>query len=159
MECNNNKKTNKRLSLRRIEKYRELNKDFSLFNYIKFEFEINKVCTDIYFAVSELYWPTFICYNNHIFLKESFIEERFISMEIDGSNTEFWMNLLSVDMYFKNDEDGDEKAIALSKLLGSIWEKKLKIDFPDHDFIVEYFEDEDVGDFGLTFYQTKYKKD
>lgn len=36
-----------------------------------------------------------------------------------------------------------------------IWKAKLAKDFPNIEFTVEYPEDKEVGDYGLTFYQTK----
>ncbi len=157
MKYDDEKRTDGKFYLKRIEKYRELNKDFSLFNYIKFELDTSKICSDIYFAFSELFWPSFIMYNGQVFLKERFSKKKFESMEKNGGNREFWINFLTINPYFEEDESGDEKARALSKLLVEIWKNKLKFNFPDMDFMVIYLEDEEVGDIGLTFYQTKYK--
>ncbi|MBA2726694.1 MAG: hypothetical protein H0U49_00775 [Parachlamydiaceae bacterium] len=146
--------------LRNIEKYRNSNKGaaFILFEYIHNEMELNKINTDIYFALLEFYWPSFISYKGYVFLKEEFTEEYFNTLESQDSNIELWINLLSIDGYFENDEDWDEKASALSRKLVEIWQLKLKKDFPQLDFVVLYLEDREVGDYGLTFYQKKYEK-
>lgn len=43
----------------------------------------------------------------------------------------------------------------MAKALVKIWGAKLKMDFPSMDFVVEYQCDEELGDYGLTFYQNK----
>ena len=73
----------------------------------------------------------------------------------NNEKIEFWMNFLIIDPYFENDEEGNEKAEALSQILVNIWQSKLKKDFPNLEFIVEYLSDVECGDYGLTFYQTK----
>lgn len=45
----------------------------------------------------------------------------------------------------------------LSKILAEIWRIKLKNDFPSLAFTVKCLEDHEYGEYGLTFYQTKYE--
>jgi hypothetical protein len=147
------------IKLKNIEKYREINtcNSFSLYDYIYHEIALSKVSTDIYFALLELYWPNFVLYEGFVFLKEKLTEIKFNSLDRQSDNVEYWLNFLTIDGYFENDENGEEKAEALSKILVEIWSTKLKKDFPQLDFVVLYLEDKEFGDYGLTFYQKKYE--
>jgi hypothetical protein len=146
-----------RLLLKDVEKWRKLNKknDFSLYDYIFHIFKSKKINSDIYFAFSEFFWPTFIIYHDYIFLKENFSEEKFKELSKHKEKIEFWMNLFIIDPYFEDDKEEKEKAKILAQILVSIWQSKLKQDFPDIEFTVEYLYDIECGDYGLTFYQTK----
>lgn len=142
--------------LRDLEKWNELNtgRDFSVFDYIFHAVKDSKIHTDLFFAIIEMSWPTFIQYQGYIFLNESFSEHRFNSLE-QNNRLEFWMNLLTVDSYFYGEQDEEKKAEALAKLLSEMWRAKLRIDFPNLNFTVEYICDKEYGDYGLTFYQNK----
>ena len=52
-----------------VAKWKELNKknNFSLYDYIFHIVKSKKLNGDIYFAFLELFWPSFIIYNNYIF--------------------------------------------------------------------------------------------
>ena len=112
---------------------------------------------DVYFALLGLFWPAFLTQENGVFLKEVFSEERWIDLKNQQKNIEYWMNLLSLDSYFEQLEDGFEKAGIFAKYLAEIWKVKLKQEFPKLDFIVRDLKDEDTGDVCLTFYQSKYE--
>lgn len=108
----------------------------------------------ILFEFLELFWPTFIKKDGYIFLKESFSEEEYNRLISENSNPEYWINLLTIDELFSEIADWEEKSNALAKALASMWTQKLKRDFSDLDFKVEYLCNEELGDCGLTFYQT-----
>jgi hypothetical protein len=148
---------NEKNQLRIIKQWEQLNKGkrFSIFDCIYQELKINKISTDIYFALSMLFWPTFIEHKGYVFLKENFSKIKF--NELKNKNIEFWMNLLSIDPYFEEDDDQMERALSLSKTLKEIWEIKLKKDFPQQEFHVIVLEDKEAGDIGLTFYQGKFE--
>lgn len=130
----------------------------SLYDYIYQQITLNNLSSDLYFAFLELFWPSFIKYKNHIFLKENLTEAKLLELERQNEkNIEYWINLLTIDSYFNNDEEGSEKADCLSKILAQIWKAKLSIDFPDIEFIIENFEDSEAGDYGLTFYQKPFR--
>ncbi len=139
-----------------LEKWKNLNKgkNFSLYDYLFQVAKLKKLNSDIYFAFLELFWPSFFIYNNYVFLKENFSEEKFNELVGLNEKIEFWMNFLSIDPYFENDDEGKEKAEALAQILVDTWQSKLKKDFPDFKFTVEYVYDTKCGDYGLTFYQT-----
>lgn len=146
-----------KIQLKNIELWKQLNKgkQFPIFDYIYHEIKMNKMSTDIYFALSLLFWPTFIEHKEYIFLEETFSEKYFD--ELKDKNIEFWMNLLTIDPYFEEDEDQEERALSFSKALKEIWEIKLKKDFPQHQFRVIVIDDKESGDIGLTFYQEKFE--
>lgn len=109
--------------------------------------------SDLYFAFSELFWPTFIEYENFIFLEQNFSKEKFNELIVQDLNVEVWMNLLTTDPFFEKEENQIERAESLAKTFVKTWKSKLKVDFPDKIFVVEYLFDDDVGDCGVTFYQ------
>jgi len=115
--------------------------------------EDGKIDPEQLFVFFELYWPTFIKKDGYVFLKEQFSEEEY---ENSKDNPEFWINFLTVDDYFIDAENSAELSKNFSKTLVEIWKAKLEKDFPSIEFTVEYLEDEEAGDYGLTFYQTKH---
>ncbi len=133
--------------------WESLNTDFSLYDYIFHTLRINGNSTDIFFAFSELFWPTLVSHDSFIFIKENYTENKYKDVKETSENVEFWMNMLLVDSYFQDDENRDVKAAALTDILQRIWQAKLKIDFPEVDFTVVAIKDEEVGDYGVTFYQ------
>ena len=64
------------------------------------------------------------------------------------------LNIGLTDEFFSETPDWEEKSGKLAKALVSIWKAKLKRDFSNINFTVEYLCNEEVGDYGLTFYQT-----
>jgi len=70
-----------------------------------------------------------------------------------NEEVEFWMNLVITDPFFEHEKNGEEKAESLARSLVEIWQAKLKRDFPDRSFLVQYVCDNEYGDYGLTFYQ------
>jgi hypothetical protein len=141
--------------LKDFEKWKKLNhnKNFSLYDYIFHVIQSKNISTDIYFAFLELFWPSFIIYDKYVFLNENFSEMKLSSLK-DKEKIEYWMNLLIIDPYFNEDQDGSKKAGLLVQKLAIIWQTKLEKDFPGKNFIVESIHDGEDGDFGLTFYQS-----
>jgi len=110
---------------------------------------------DLMFHMNEIFWPTFIKKDKYVFLKEKFSNEYYHRLIHEDSNPELWINLFSVDQFFSNLRDWEEKSSSFAQALVPIWEAKLKRDFPNIRFTVEYLWDQEYGDYGLTFYQTK----
>ncbi len=131
--------------------------NFSCHDYIYHTLKIGNVSSDIFFAFLELFWPRFLIYNNYIFLEGQFSQKYLNDLEKGKDDkVEFWMNLLTIDSYFEDDdEEWEERSEALAKALVETWKAKLSIDFPDIKFQVTYLEDKETGDYGLTFYQKK----
>ena len=115
----------------------------------------DKIEPEMLFRFSEFYWPTFIQKDNYFFLKEKFSEERYVMLLNNSQNLEYWINLVTIDDFFSKVDHGEEKSIALAKMLAEIWQIKLRKEFPNTIFIVEHLEDKECGDYGLTFYQKK----
>jgi len=109
---------------------------------------------DLLFHMIEIFWPTFIEKDGYVFLKEKFSKDYYDRLIDEDSNPEYWVNLLTIDEYFSEMDDWDEKSTLFAKALVTIWKAKLKSDFPEKSFTVQYLCDEEYGDCGLTFYQT-----
>jgi hypothetical protein len=125
----------------------------SLYHYSK----TKKISAEMYFTFLELYWPTFILHKDYVFLEEQFSEAEFKRLSVQNEKIEYWMNFLLVTPFFEEEDEWEEKAQFLSKELVDIWQAKLDKEFPDLNIFVTYLEDTEVGDYGLTFYQKKYK--
>ncbi len=61
--------------------------------------------------------------------------------------------MITIDEFFSELLDWEDKSVLLAKALVSIWKAKLKKDFPEANFEVQYQYEEEAGDYGLTFYQ------
>ena len=114
-----------------------------------------KIEPDIFFNFLDLFWPQFTRKDNYVFLKDKYSEEEFLKLSKEKSDIEYWINLLTIDDFFSELENGEEKAKSLANSLAEIWQEKLKKEFPDKNFVVEYVYDKEYGDCGLTFYQKK----
>lgn len=113
-----------------------------------------KIEPELLFDFLELFWPTFIKKDGYIFVKEAFNEEEYQQLMNEDSNPEYWINLLTVDEFFSEMSNWEEKSSTFAKALVSMWTEKVKKDFPDMKFTVEYLRNEEYGDYGITFYQT-----
>jgi hypothetical protein len=112
-----------------------------------------KIEPDIFFSFLELFWPKFVEKDGYVFLDDKYSEEEFSRLVKEKASPEYWINLLTVGDFFSKLENGDEKSEKFTKSLIEIWQEKLKRDFPDKNFTVQYIYDEEYGDCGLTFYQ------
>lgn len=149
----------KKIALQDFDKWKKLNKgNFSFFDYIFHIMKEQDNSPDIFFAFLELFWPSFIQKGEHVFLRENFSEEKYYQITKEDKNPEFWINLLTVDDFFEQALEQEQCSANLAKKLVQIWHAKLQIDFPSKKFTVKYLHDEENGDFGLTFYQTKKNK-
>lgn len=151
---NNNKKL-----LKDYQRWKKLNKNnfFSLFDYTFHILNDKRVNTDILFASLEIFWPSFIQYDQYIFLEENYSKEKFDQLIHEEKNPEYWGNLFLVDEYFLNDENALEKAEFFSQTLKKTWKIKLQNDFPNKEFIVEYSYDDENEERSLTFYQKQFE--
>lgn len=129
----------------------------SCYTFLYWLIQDNKIDPDLFFNFLEVFWPTFINKNGYVFLKEQYSEEKFNTLINENANPEYWINLLTVDDFFFQKEDGEEKSVILTQELVKTWEAKLKKEFPLISFTIECVRDEEYGDCGLTFYQNKKK--
>jgi hypothetical protein len=143
-----------------FDKWKQSNKDFTLFDYVFQEARNVNLNSDFYFAFFELIWPKFIRRNEFVFLEQNYSSEKLQKLhdtdavKKDHQNIEFWMNLVNIDPFFEHTDVSDEHVEAFTIKLVETWSAKLKIDFPNVSFKVEYMHDADVSDYALTFYQT-----
>jgi len=126
-----------------------------VFNTIVALIQLSEIDPELLFAILEIFWPAFIEKDGYIFLKDRFSEDYYHRLIDEDSNPELWINLLTIEYFFPEMDDWEEQSICFAKSLVPIWEAKLKSYFPEKKFTVKYLCDEEVGDYGLTFYQTK----
>ncbi len=86
----------KEFELKDYEKWKALNNNinFSIYDYIYMELQSKNINDDIYFAFSELFWPSFKIYDDFILLEQNFSESKFEQITQQTKAVEFWMNLL-----------------------------------------------------------------
>lgn len=114
-----------------------------------------KIDSESLFSFLELCWPSFFIKDGFVFLKEEFSEEMYDNLIKENENPEYWINLFTINDFFTQIEDEEEKSKNVIKILAEAWHQKLKKDFPGMTFIVECLWSEEYGDCGLTFYQTE----
>lgn len=124
----------------------------SAYTLIYWQIQDRKLDPETLFTLLELYWPTFLKKDKYVFLKEQFSDEKYDRLINQKINPEYWINLLTVNEFFENSESQNEMIAFINKLI-EIWQTKLKNDFPLLNFTVEYLQDPEYGDYGLTFYQ------
>ncbi len=129
------------------------NKEPSVYTVLYWFFEDKKNDPKILFNFLEFFWPTFTRKDSFVFLKEKFSEGEYNRLISEKVNPEYWINLLTVNDFFAKIPHGDKFATKLAKTLVEIWQAKLKKDFPNLCFTVEFLHDKAYGDYGLTFYQ------
>lgn len=99
-------------------------KKFSLFDYINGVIQLRDLPIDVFVAVLKLFWPDFINFDNKIFIKEEFSEEKYRELIDNGcpdKDLEYWMNLINVDGLFHS--ESLEVTEYLSKYIEYLWEK------------------------------------
>ena len=133
------------------EKWKEANLGhrFTLYDYVGCKLQdISEYQDDLMFALSRLYWPDFLSIDGFIFLKEIFDESSYFNYKQQQDGVEYWMNLLLTENFYQD----LDLAVEFASVLKETWGAKLKLEFPDKQFTIDVFDDED---FGLTFYQNK----
>ncbi len=128
-------------------------KKTSTFDLLYWLVQDKKIKPDIFFQFLDFFWPSFIQKEKYVFLKEQYSEEKFQNYVKTDDNIEYWLNFLTVDCFFLQEENGEKKASKLAQVLVEIWDAKLKKEFPKKKFVVQYLYDTKTGDYGLTFYQ------
>lgn len=118
---------------------------------------------DLPVAYSSLFWPRFVPIGPYI-LREDFNPENLKSWENSGRpreqieaamNTMDTLDLL-VPVGGNCDELAERQAVYLGRVLAEIYQVKLSRDFPDKQFVVEFWDGtQDHGDdISLSFWQT-----
>lgn len=123
-------------------------KKFSLFDYMHGVMLTENLSSDLFIAFLKLVWPEFYSYNNCVFLKEQFDQKKYdelVDQGLSNKDIEYWINLVLIDGIFENATV--ETCEYLAKNLVSAWKVKLKNDFPEKDFELKYFFEEEDGFF------------
>jgi hypothetical protein len=76
-----------------------------------------KIEPDIFFNFLDLFWPQFIKKGNYVFLRDKYSEKEFLKLSQEKSDPEYWINLLTIDDFFSELENGEEKAKSLATSL------------------------------------------
>jgi len=126
-----------------------------IYNMVHCLIRLSKIDPELLFTMLEIFWPTFIEKDGYVFLKDRFSKDYYNRLVDEGFKIEYWINLLTIEHFFPEMDDWEEKSSLFAQALVPIWEAKLQRDFPEIKFTVKYLCDEEVGDYGLTFYQTK----
>jgi len=115
---------------------------------------------DLAVGYSLVFWPRFVRFESYVLREEVFNEPNLRSWERSQpgrrAGIEAVLNHLHIADLHTNDETLTEaQARYLGRTLQAAWTAKLKLDFPDLDFVVD-FNDEpglDLIDYELTFWQ------
>ncbi len=138
-----------RIRLNDYEKWADANQNFSLYDYLFGVVKTNQLADDIYIAFLKMFWPDFYCIDGCVFLKEQFEPEYYDRLLNEGTSRqeiEKWINLFFLGGMMQ-ESTSDESIRYLAIHLTKLWEMKLKEDFPDKEFDVKYFHDEEDGYF------------
>ncbi len=133
-----------------------MNKDkdsVSIYDSLYWLIEDKKLDPRVFFDFLGLFWPDFVVVDGSVFLKEKYSSEEKSRLIDQGTNPEYWINLLTIDDYFADAADHFGLSSRLVKALTEMWQVKLEKEFPTRYFTVECFLDDETGDCGLTFYQ------
>ena len=128
----------------------------SLFTKLYWLTNDGPVNAEVFSYFSELFWPKFVKRHGLVFLEQEYSEARYDQLHIDKTgNIEFWINLFLVSDFFEKSTNQKEESIQLTNKLVECWGAKLKLDFPDLEFVVQTLSDDEETEYGLTFYQSK----
>ena len=144
-----------------LSKWRKFNgNDFSIEDWIAGEGNIR-----LTIAYSFLFWPEFIEYDGCVILKNHFSIENFENWKTaeyveNYAQIESVLNHIHLLDLFGTDEKRDEinyeQILFLGKKLCEIYSAKLKVDFPEKEFIFNFNGDEKLeafDEYEISFYQ------
>jgi hypothetical protein len=115
---------------------------------------------DLAVGYSLVFWPRFLQFEGYVLREEVFDEPNLRSWERahpgKPQDIEAILNHLHITDLHRNDDTLTEaQARYLGRTLKTIWETKLKLDFPDRAFIVDFDDEPDLDliDYEITFWQ------
>ncbi|WP_158996832.1 hypothetical protein [Pigmentibacter ruber] len=136
--------------------WKSINKFMDVNDYLTTIIDHYKIPSDFLIFFSDLIFPEFIIIDEMIFLKNHFKEEyfnRLLKEKTSCSEIEYWMNLVLISSYFPESDEFIDHALFLAEKLKKSIDLKLKNDFPNKMFSVDFTYDQDNGDVLFTFYQ------
>ncbi len=109
----------------------------SLFTKLYWLTKDGLVNAEVFSYFSELFWPKFVKKHGLVFLEQEYLESKYDQLLLNKTdNIEFWINLFLVSVFFEKSAKQKEESVTLSKKLVECWGAKLKLDFPDLEFVV-----------------------
>lgn len=118
--------------------------------------------SDMGVAFSDLFWPTFLEFEGHVF-REHFSLTNVRAWQVHGAErrgVEAAVNIIhTYDLFVPNGDEWSElveqRAIHIGRILSEIYSLKLERDFPDKVFEVRFCDgsDPEDDDIYLTFFQ------
>lgn len=132
--------------LENYSKWAEANKHkhFSLFDYIHGLSTQGYVKPDFVVALLSFVWPEFRQIDETFILDEEFSQEKY--------DRGYYMSEIQISETFPDLDFKIQKLIG--EIIAEMWKAKLKLDFPNIDFVVECYEDE-PEDLCCCFYPAK----
>jgi hypothetical protein len=131
--------------------------NFSLWGYAT-----ANLTPDLLIAVSKLFWPDFILYEDCILWAHRFSKENFLAWKAKLHD-----DLSAVEKLYNHEHLGegllqhlpeplsDQNILYLKDTLVQIWGAALRSNFPDRKIEIEAEFQEDSGDYVITFWQTR----
>ena len=144
------------LVLKDFESWKKVNPDFIPMNYTTSIIDQNNIPPNFLVFFSQLFFPDFLLENNMIFLKNNFRKkylDRFLAEEAIPKEIEYWLNLILISSFFPDGNEYIKHAIFIANYMKIYVHEKLKKDFNDRNFFVEYTYDEEKGEVFFSFYQ------
>lgn len=111
-------------------------------------------------AYSLIFWPTFVEMDGMVFrgdMDQLTLDSWLIGLDGDKSSVEATANHLHIrDIHYLGCPDASvDRFVYLGNVLKQIYAAKLSMQFPDRNFIVQFYEppDQDLNEYQITFYQ------
>ena len=115
---------------------------------------------DLAVGYSFVFWPTFVCFESYV-LRQGFSEAALRGFEAstpgNRSLVEWVMNPVHIaDIHCNESPPSETQLRHLGRVLKTIHEVKLKADFPERSFVVDFNDEPDLDpiDYQLSFWQT-----
>ncbi|MCP5491415.1 MAG: hypothetical protein H7A40_00030 [Chlamydiales bacterium] len=135
-------------------KWSEQNQNFSLYDYIFQVAKQHSLPEDLFFAYSEVFWPSLCTHNGFVFIQEQYDSSKCAQLMDQHHPVEYWTNFLLLSEFFHEAREYD--VLRLAKTIEGSWRAKICQEFPEKDITVTALYDGVYGDCGVTFFQKQY---
>ena len=144
------------IKLKDFELWKNSNNKMDINNYLTAIIDHYKIPSDFLILFSDLIFPEFIVLEEMIFFKNHFKEDYFNRLKKEKNSCdeiEYWMNLILISSYFPDSNEFIDHALFFAEKLKKSIDLKLKNDFPNKIFSVDFTHDQSNDDILFTFYQ------
>lgn len=103
------------------------NKDLNYLDYLQAVFKVGDLPTDIIFSFFDMMSPTFTVIDDHLFIKEFFVQDEYNEYLSQGKNKDeiqFWLNLVEITGVFESIDLSE--AMNLARSLKKMWNCKIQ---------------------------------